>query len=121
MIEKVAGGGITHSQSFTNTKDKNELIPEKINQIPTIEHQKEQHQEPVTKEDVQQVVKGMNEFLAASNTHIKFEFHDELQEYYVTIVDNKSEEIVKEIPAKKVLDMYAAMTEFVGLMVDKKI
>jgi flagellar protein FlaG len=29
--------------------------------------------------------------------------------------------VVKEIPSKKVLDMYAAMTEFVGLMVDKKI
>jgi flagellar protein FlaG len=59
--------------------------------------------------------------LHASNTHLKFEFHDKLQEYYVTIVDEQTKEVVREIPAKKILDMYAAMTEFVGLMVDKKI
>ena len=77
--------------------------------------------EPVTQEKLQNVVQGMNEFLSASNTHLKFEFHDGLKEYYVTIVDDISKEIVKEIPAKKMLDMYAAMTEFVGLMVDKKV
>ena len=63
----------------------------------------------------------MNEFLSASNTHLKFEFHDELKEYYVTIVDNHSQEVVRGIPAKKMLDMFATMTEFVGLMVDKKV
>jgi flagellar protein FlaG len=63
----------------------------------------------------------MNEFMATSNTHLKFEFHDKLKEYYVTIVDDRTQEIVKEIPAKKMLDMHAAMTEFVGLLVDKKV
>ena len=46
---------------------------------------------------------------------------DLLKEYYVTIVDDRTQEIVKEIPAKKMLDMHAAMTEFVGLLVDKKV
>lgn len=120
MFEKVAGdSSISRVQPIPDKRVLSGKTIEVIQHPQFMEHQK--HQEPVTKEDVQQVVKGMNEFLAASNTHIKFEFHDELQEYYVTIVDNKSEEIVKEIPAKKVLDMYAAMTEFVGLMVDKKI
>ncbi|WP_421381440.1 flagellar protein FlaG [Bacillus salacetis] len=122
MIEKVAGsGGNSQVQSFTFKKELSELTPDKIQEIQNIDLPKDQHQEPVTKEEVQQVVKGMNEFLSATNTHIKFEFHEELKEYYVTIVDNTSNEVVKEIPAKKVLDMYAAMTEFVGLLVDKKI
>ncbi|MDG5471613.1 flagellar protein FlaG [Jeotgalibacillus sp. ET6] len=72
---------------------------------------------------VDKIVKSMNEFLAASPTptHIKFEFHEGLKEYYVTVVDEMTKEIVREIPAKRMLDMHASMTEFLGLLVDKKI
>ncbi|MBY6052168.1 flagellar protein FlaG [Cytobacillus firmus] len=74
------------------------------------------------KEDkLTEVVDSMNEFLQASHSSLKFVLHDELNEYYVTLVDDVTQEVVKEIPSKKMLDMYAAMTEFVGLMVDKKI
>lgn len=80
----------------------------------------EQPQKHQSKETTEKVVNSMNEFLKASNTHLKFEFHEELQEYYVAIVDERTNEVVKEIPSKKLLDMYAAMTEYVGLMIDKK-
>nr|WP_311284931.1 flagellar protein FlaG [Rossellomorea marisflavi] len=38
----------------------------------------------------------------------------------MTIVDDLTQEVVKEIPAKKFLDMHADMAEFMGLLVDKK-
>ncbi|MCJ7840172.1 flagellar protein FlaG [Lederbergia sp. NSJ-179] len=77
---------------------------------------------PFTKADVSKVLNGMNQFLKASTqTHLKFEFHDQLNEYYVTLVDETTNEVVREIPPKKILDMFAAMTEYLGLMVDKKI
>lgn len=75
----------------------------------------------IKEEQLTEVVESMNEFLQASHTSLKFVLHDELNEYYVTLVDDVTQEVVKEIPSKKMLDMYAAMTEFVGLMVDKKI
>jgi flagellar protein FlaG len=78
-------------------------------------------QDPHTKEKLEKAVKGMNDFLSASNTHLKFQYHEKLKEYYVTIVDSKTDEVVKEIPSKKLLDMFAAMNEYIGLMVDKKI
>lgn len=73
------------------------------------------------KQKIQEVVRGLNEFLQPSHTSLKFQYHDELNEYYVSVVDDSTSEIVREIPSKKLLDFYAAMTEFVGLMVDKKI
>ncbi|MCA1055311.1 flagellar protein FlaG [Rossellomorea aquimaris] len=118
MIEKVTGSTPaiqSFSISETNTN-------EAVKQLQVQElHQEKTNKEPVTKEKMEDVVRGMNEFLSASNTHLKFEFHDKLQEYYVKIVDEQSKEVIREIPSKKVLDMFAAMTEFVGLMVDKKI
>ncbi|MCR2822385.1 flagellar protein FlaG [Lederbergia panacisoli] len=76
----------------------------------------------LTIDQVEKVVNSMNDFLKASpSTHLKFQYHDKLNEYYVTIVDEISQEVVKEIPAKRMLDIFAAMTEYLGLMVDKKI
>ena len=74
-----------------------------------------------SKEQLEKAVKGINDFIETSNTHIQFKLHEKLNEYYVTVVDNDTKEVVREIPSKKVLDVYAAMTEFIGLIVDKKI
>jgi flagellar protein FlaG len=73
------------------------------------------------KEKIEEVIQGMNKFLEPTHTSLKFQFHEKLNEYYVSIVDDKTKEIIREIPSKKLLDMYAAMTEFLGLIVDKKI
>ncbi|RLQ96785.1 flagellar protein FlaG [Falsibacillus albus] len=86
-----------------------------------VQSQQVDSKQEVTKDKLEKIINSMNDFVSASNTHLKFEFHDKLKEYYVTIVDDKTQEVIKEIPSKKMLDMYAAMTEFLGLMVDKKI
>ena len=72
-------------------------------------------------EGLKKIVKGLNDFLQPTNTHIKFQLHEELNEYYVTVVDDQTNEVIKEIPSKKVLDMYSEMTEFMGILFDKKI
>lgn len=77
--------------------------------------------EEYSKDQLEQAVKSINDFMESSNTHIQFKLHEKLNEYYVTIVDDITKEIVREIPSKKILDVYAAMTEFIGLIVDKKI
>jgi flagellar protein FlaG len=73
-----------------------------------------------SKERVQEVVKSMNSFLQPTFTSVRFEFHEELQKYYVKVVDDQTQETIREIPPKKLLDFYAAMTEFVGIFVDEK-
>ena len=64
---------------------------------------------------------AMNKFLESTNTELRFKYHDELKTYYVTLINSKTDEVVREIPSKKLMDMYAAMCEFVGILVDKKI
>ncbi|MGM0843787.1 MAG: flagellar protein FlaG [Bacillota bacterium] len=119
MIEKVTGGSSAFQSISTHQSSETKEI-EKIHRVQD-KQQESPLPRPVTKEKVEEVVNEMNEFLNGSNTSIQFQFHEKLKEYYVTIVDNNSKEVVREIPAKKMLDMYAAMTEYIGLMVDKKI
>lgn len=96
-----------------------ENIP-KVKEV-SAEKQDLPQQQAQSKEKTEKVIQSMNEFLKESNTHLKFSLHEELQEYYVAIVDDSTNEVIREIPSKKLLDMYAAMTEYVGLLVDRKV
>lgn len=77
-------------------------------------------QEKITKEMVQNRIEGMNEFLEPTTTAVKFLLHEDLNEYYVQVINPLTDEVLKEIPNKKFLDMYASMTELMGLIVDEK-
>lgn len=77
------------------------------------------HQEQL-KEKLEKMIDAMNEGLKASNKHVTYKFHEELNEYYAAIVDDSTNEVIKEIPPKKLLDFYAAMAHYNGLLVDKK-
>jgi flagellar protein FlaG len=74
-----------------------------------------------SKHDVKMAVDKLNDFVEPLKTNLKFELHDELNEYYVTIVNPDTNEVIKEIPSKKILDMYAAMADYMGFLIDKKI
>ncbi|VXC16453.1 Flagellar biosynthesis protein FlaG [Bacillus sp. 349Y] len=118
MIEKTAGSAIG-TQSFVE-KPRNRA--EVVCVMESLEKQlKPGLQQSVTEDRLKVAIQGANEFLSSSNTHLKFEYHEQLNEYYVTVVDDMTSEVVREIPPKKMLDMFAAMTEFVGLVVDEKI
>jgi|SRR5690625_4528883 len=81
----------------------------------------EQITREINKKDVELAVNNLNNFLEPVSTNLKFVFHEDLQDYYVTIVDPITNEVVKEIPPKKMLDMYVAMAEYMGLLVDEKV
>ncbi|MEN1967317.1 flagellar protein FlaG [Lentibacillus sp. N15] len=74
-----------------------------------------------SKQDVKNAVTKLNDIMEPLRTNLKFVFHEKLEKYYVTVVDQVTDEVLKEIPPKKMLDMYASMAEFMGILVDKKI
>lgn len=119
MIERLSSNQLSSQLRNIENIDVTTEKQEEISQVEKKEEINESLDFP--KEKVKEIVDGMNKFMEASPTALKFEFHEKLNEYYVKIVDEKTKETVREIPPKKMLDYYAAMTEFIGLMVDKKI
>lgn len=114
MLDKISN---SHSP-LTNIQVKQGESP-KAEDNPTGQQDKIQQEQLVEK--TEKVMNSMNDFLKASNSHLKFQFHEKLQEYYVTLIDDSTNEVIKEIPSKKLLDMYASMTEFLGHLVDRKV
>ena len=63
----------------------------------------------------------MNKMLEVTNSTSKFMYHDGLERYYVTVVNCETNEVVKEIPPKKLLDAFYEMQKMLGMIVDEKI
>ncbi|WIF97615.1 MULTISPECIES: flagellar protein FlaG [Pontibacillus] len=99
-----------------NTTSSEGLVEDKKSSVPYQETEK-----LLDKEEAKEIVQSMNEFLEPAQTELKFEFHDKLEEYYVTLVNPETDEVIKEIPPKKLLDIYASMAEFLGFLVDRKV
>ena len=113
-------GATTHQASVSVEKAApNKDVTVAPVQVVAEKAQPQEQQLPADK--AKQLTDSMNTFLASTNTQLRFKFHDKLNEYYVTIVDSKTDEVVREIPSKKLMDIHAAMREFVGLLVDRKI
>lgn len=74
-----------------------------------------------SKDKVKSMVDGLNDILDPLDKGFKFEFHEDLERYYVTVVNKQTNEVIKEIPPKKLLDAHALMIDFMGLLVDEKI
>jgi flagellar protein FlaG len=117
MVEKVANSELIY-QAVTLQQD---VLKRTAEDQTTMTQQPAFPQLSHSKEQVHEIVESMNHFLKSSNTHLKFVFHDQLKEYYVKIVNDETNEVVKEIPPKKLLDIYAAMANYLGILVDKKI
>ncbi|UZJ79694.1 flagellar protein FlaG [Fictibacillus sp. KU28468] len=106
---------ITSSVPLTTPADPSE----KVQELPTNGNKQNEYQ-PNPKE-LKEMVKGINDLLIPTHTSSKFVLHEKLNDYYIQIIDDKTQEVIKELPSKKFLDMYASMLENVGLFIDKKI
>ncbi|TKI48723.1 flagellar protein FlaG [Lysinibacillus tabacifolii] len=103
-------------EETTMTTSKAQLVTQSQGEdLPTADVQE------ISKEKLQHAVDIVNEFLQINHNASKFVLHDGLDRYFVQVVDTKTEEVVKEIPPKKLLDAFYEMQKLLGMIVDEKI
>jgi flagellar protein FlaG len=74
-----------------------------------------------SKQQLKDAVKRLNQMAEQSQIYSKFLLHDRSGEYYVQMVDSKTDQVIREIPSKKILDYFSDMQQFMGLLFDKRI
>lgn len=73
-----------------------------------------------TKEELDDALKKVNNFLKDEKTHAEYSIHKDLGTIMIKIVDDEDEDkVIMEIPPEKILDMIASMCKQFGLL-DKK-
>ncbi len=72
----------------------------------------------VSDEQIKQAVKEINK--GANGTEAIFGIHDKTNRVTIKIVDKKTKDVIREVPAEKTLDLIAKAWEMAGLLVDEK-
>lgn len=58
--------------------------------------------------------------LEESRRRLRFRVHEETGRIWVQVIDQQTNEVVKEIPPERYLDLVARIWELVGLLVDER-
>ena len=74
------------------------------------------HQEKKVSELVNQINKKLEEL----GTYIQVKIHDKTNTIMVVIMQDETNEIIREIPSEKMLDMIYDISRRVGIFVDEK-
>lgn len=98
----------------TAEKIKNEQMAANAEKVREVEKKSE---EQIAKRIVEQV----NEYLSENNWSLKYYYHEAAHQMVARIVDNETNEVIREVPPKELLDLSARMEKFVGLILDEQV
>ena len=71
------------------------------------------------RDELQKAIEDSNRFLLR-NDRFEFKIHERTNRLMVKLVDNETDEIIKEIPPEKILDLVASIWDLVGILVDER-
>lgn len=74
----------------------------------------------IKKEDLETMSVQMNKFMELLNADLHFSVHERTKRLTVQVVSTKDNRVLKEFPPKELLDTLANISEYVGLILDKK-
>lgn len=80
----------------------------------------EKRELPVSEKAVIDAVERANKVVSIANRRFEYSIHEETKQIMVKVIDVETEEIVREIPPEKILDLVATIWEMVGLIVDER-
>ena len=73
-----------------------------------------------TQKELDKSIEKLNKFLEDEQSHAEYYVHEKFKTIMIKIVDDKTNEVIMEVPPKKVVDMVARLCELVGVIFDKE-
>jgi flagellar protein FlaG len=71
-------------------------------------------------ENLQEKVAQLNDYMQSLNRQLQFKVDDRSGDTVITVIDSETEEVVRQIPSKEVLEIRGAIAEYRGMLVETK-
>ncbi len=78
-------------------------------------------QKKYTEEEIKTAIGNVNKTLNPYDRKLEFSIHEATKLIAVKVIDTNTDEVIREIPPEKILDMVAKLWELAGIIIDKKI
>ncbi|NLC69666.1 MAG: flagellar protein FlaG [Clostridiaceae bacterium] len=67
-----------------------------------------------------QAIECANKAVSIASRRFEYSIHEKTKEIMVKVIDAETEEVIREIPPEKILDLVAMIWEMIGLIVDER-
>jgi len=74
-----------------------------------------------TEEELINSIESANKELIVYNRKFEFSIHEKTKHIMVKVIDVATDEVIREIPPEKILDLVASLWEISGLIVDERV
>lgn len=101
-------------QKTDKSKDMPIKVVDRKGKIPTA-------REEIPREEIEKATEKLNRLMGIIDKRLEFKVDEKSNRTFVKIIDNKTGEILDEIPSKRALDILSSFTDLIGLMVDKRV
>ncbi|MBP3610142.1 MAG: flagellar protein FlaG [Lachnospiraceae bacterium] len=78
-----------------------------------------QDEEAVSRK-MKDAIDKVNQKIVPTKTRCEFSYHEETKRVSIKVIDQNTEEVIKEIPPEETLDMLSKVWELAGLLVDER-
>lgn len=75
---------------------------------------------PISDKVLIDAIEKANRAISGANRRFEFSIHEKTKQIMVKVINSDTNELVKEIPPEKILDMVARMWEMSGILVDER-
>lgn len=106
------------TQNIVNTKKNSSQ--DKTLQANTNEKCENQKDSNFPTTEVINAIEKANKTIVGAQTQLEFSIHEGTKEIMVKVINTDTKEVVREIPAEKILDMVAKIWELAGIVVDER-
>lgn len=104
-------------QTSKNNQDSMQVQIEKKVKEKEVQRTKEQETDI---QELKEAIDQANKSFKPMNRRFEYSVHEALHRVSVTVIDSNTDEIIREIPSEKLLDMVANMLEVAGIIVDER-
>ncbi len=103
----------------TNTQP-TEVLPLGTGNGAEAQSQTQNESEENTSRRIKSAVEHANQTMRHAKTKCEFSYHEETKRVSIKVIDEETEEVIREIPPEETLEMLSKMWELAGLMVGEK-
>ena len=113
---------------YTDVTDKSSVSTVNIEQPkadPIKTYQKEAEQtarteHKLSQKEMEQLIANLNEEMSRISTDLKFGFNNTAEMLEVSVIDTKTNKIIRKFPTEEAVSLMDTMKKFIGLLFDQK-
>lgn len=87
--------------------------------LPKVDHKAQEDEPRRDKNSIRGIVETLNDLASALNRSFRFEYVEEIDRFWVKVVDRRTHRVIREIPPGQIVELFKRIRETLGVLFDE--